>query len=209
MGGQNSVANQFANTMTGGVYNTVVHGQNYKDSAINAYSGGLDKVAGQAMGLGKDLFPGADQIRDPALRMSPEALAAEQAILARQGAIASGEAPSPTAMQYQQALNQAAQAQMQAAASARGVNPALAMRSAGDATMRATAEASREQAVLQEQERRRADEVMAQIAQNQRGGALGVAQANLQARTGYRQGNIDMLSGMGQAGLSAFGGGGK
>jgi hypothetical protein len=205
MGGGGNVFEKAANTMTLGGYDTLVKGKPIDESIVNATTFGMggDAYAGLKKGVG-DLFGGANKIGG--FEMTPEARAAEQAILARQGAIASGEAPSPTAMQYQAALNQAAQAQMQQAASQRGVNPALAMRSAQEQIGQMTAGAAREQAILQEQERRRADEIMAQIAASQRGGALSQAQVNQQAQQAYENRNLGILSGLGGAGMQAAGG---
>jgi hypothetical protein len=161
------------------------------------------------MGSG-GVFGGADSLQNKgAFRLTPEAIQAEREALMANQQIASGQAPSTAAMQYNMALNQAAQAQNQAAASARGVNPALAFRAAADATGQMQAEAAGQSALMAEEERRRAREAIAQMVAAQRGVALQGAQANLGARGEYRKQTFDLLGNLGAAAASAGAGGGK
>lgn len=148
-----------------------------------------------------ELFPGAEKVKG--FEVTPEAKAAEKALIERQMQIASGAAPSVSAMQYAAALDQATKQQQAAAASARGVNPALAFRAASQATAEAQAQAAQQAAIMEEQERRQADELLARVAAAQRGAALEQAKSNQTAQQDYRQGNLDTVSGLGQAMLGA------
>lgn len=164
--------------------------------------GGLGAVGVKPAKL-PQLFPGAEKVKG--FEVTPEAAAAEKALIERQAQIASGAAPSISAMQYSAALDQAAKQQQAAAASARGVNPALAFRAASQATAEAQSGAARQAAIMQEQERRQAEELLARVAAGQRGVALSAATANQAAEQGYRQGNLGIVSGLGQAILGAGG----
>lgn len=142
-----------------------------------------------------------------AFKMTPEAAAAEREAILGLQAQASGQAPSLAAMQFQQNLNQAQMAQAQAAASARGINPALAFRAAADATGQMQAEAAGQSAMMAEEERRRAREALIQAAAAQRGVALQGAQANLASQGQYRQQGFDFLGNLGGSAAKATAGG--
>jgi hypothetical protein len=139
--------------------------------------------------------------------MTPEAAAAEQEAIAAMRAQASGQAPSIAAMQFQQNLDQAQMAQAQAAASARGMNPALAFRAASQASGQMQAEAAGQSAMMAEEERRRAREALIQAAAAQRGAALQGAAQNLQAKEAYRKQTFDFLGNLGGSAAKASSGG--
>ena len=159
----------------------------------------------------KGIFGGANQLDSGGkFQMTPEAQQGEQESLAALRLQASGQSPSVAQMQYNQALQQAAMAQNQAAASARGVNPALAYRAASDATMQAQAQAAGQSALMAEEERRAARQALIQAAAGQRGVALNAANANLGAQSDYRGQTFSFLGSLGGSAASAStGGGGK
>jgi hypothetical protein len=108
---------------------------------------------------------------------------------------AMGQGPMLSQMQYNQALQDAASMGMSAAASARGVNPALAFRSAQMATQEAQANAAQQAAILNEEERRRAQELILGQYSQQRA-------QNIESQQAGQRNLIGALSGMGQAALS-------
>lgn len=113
------------------------------DVALTVGTGGLYGAAKMA-GIG-----GAPQkVKGAGLGFSQNALQAENDVIARQQAIASGQTPSISAMQYQQALDQSNKAGQSMAASARGVNPALAYRAALLASQEANAGAANQAGVM-------------------------------------------------------------
>lgn len=154
------------------------------------------------------MFSGAERIGSGgAFAMTKPAKLGEMEAINALRAQASGRAPSITQQQYQLALQQMAQAQQQAAASARGVNPALAFRAAADATANAQQQAAAQSAIMQEEERRAAQQALIQAAAAQRGVALGGAQSNLQAQGQYRGQTFDFLGNLGSSAAKAAGGG--
>lgn len=118
-----------------------------------------------------------------------------------------GNAPSIAGQQYDIALQQAQQAGMAQAASARGVNPALAFRAANQATQLAQADAAAQSAIMAEEERRRAREALIQAAAAQRGVALQGAAQNLGAKQDYRKQTFDFLGNLGSSATKAGAGG--
>jgi len=148
-------------------------------------------------------FTGAK--RDNSYELSNPAKAAEAQTLARQQAIASGQMPSIGQMAFQQNLQDANQMALSQAATAQGVNPALAFRSAQMAGQQNNAQAAMQGAMMQEQERRAADQQIASMVAAQRGVAANMAGANLQSEQGYRQGNLGMLGSLGNMGATYAG----
>lgn len=118
-----------------------------------------------------------------------------------------GNAPSIAAQQFAMANQQAQQAGLAQAASARGVNPALAFRAANQATQMAQADAAGQSAIMAEEERRAARQALIQAAAAQRGVALQGAAQNLGANQAYRQQTFDIISGLGGAAAKASAGG--
>ena len=155
----------------------------------------------------KGIFGGANQLDSGGkFQMTPEAQQGEQEALAALRLQANGQSPSVAQMQYNQALQQAAMAQNQAAASARGVNPALAYRAASDATMQAQAQAAGQSALMAEEERRAARQALVQAAVGQRGVALQGAAQNLQSQQGYRGQTLGFLGALGGLAVAASSG---
>ncbi len=145
--------------------------------------------AGMAVGL----------IEDKSLKADPTMAAFGQQAAAGLAQVASGQGPSISSMQYQQALADSAAQQQAMAAGARGVNPALAQRNAANATAMSQAEAAQQSAIMAADERRRAQEVLLGAAEQQRSEAMQLRQAQ-QGRL------VQTLSSAGQA---AMGGGKK
>jgi len=141
---------------------------------------------GQKIGVATGLMD------DPNARVDRNLAANTQAVQALVGQTAMGQGPSITGMQLQQAMQQLAQQQQQAAASARGVNPALAMRSAAMATENAQSQAAQQAAILAEEERRRAQELLLNQYGQQRGQQISAAQQGQQRLA-------NLVSGAGQA----------
>lgn len=173
-----------------------------KGGGGNVFKQAGNIVTGGAFGGAQKLGSGGS------FRMTRDAQLGEQQAIRALRDQAAGNAPSISAQQYQMALNQAAQAQQQAAASARGVNPALAFRAAADATAMAQADAAAQSAMMQEEERRMAQQALIQAANAQRGVALGGAQANLASQGQYRGQTFDFLGNLGGSAAKAAGGGG-
>lgn len=130
--------------------------------------------------------------------MSPEAQQGEQEMIARLRAQASGQGPSVTGMQYQQAMGDIAKQQQSAAASSRGVsNAGLLARQAMTGGQQAGVELAGQAAIAKLQEQRSADQEMQKIAANQRSGALQSATLDQQATENAQQRNANFVSGLG------------
>lgn len=129
--------------------------------------------------------------------MSPEVKAAEKKMLARQEAIASGSGPSIGQMQLNQNIDRTNSAAMAMAASQRGAsNPMLAFRQAQIAGQEAQLQGAQEGAVMAEQERRQADQMIGAQAAAQRGVAMQQSNINQQAATNQRAQDKQMIAGL-------------
>lgn len=140
--------------------------------------------------------------------VDPRTLKYEQEMLARQSGIASGAGPSIAQMQFNQNMDQNSHAAMALAASQRGAsNPMLAFRQAQIGNQQAGLEGAQQAAILAEQERRQAEQMIAAQAAAQRGIALNAANANMQSDLAYRNQNMQLLAGVGGTAAKAFAGG--
>jgi hypothetical protein len=134
----------------------------------------------------------------------------EQAAMDRQAAIAAGTAPSIAQMQLNQANQQATQQALAMAASQRGAsNPALAFRQAQIGNQQMGLENAQAGAIMAEQERRAADQFIAQQVSAQRGLAFNQDAQNLENRLKAQKQNADSLVAIGGTAAKASGGGGK
>jgi hypothetical protein len=141
-----------------------------------------------------------------AFGMSGGAKAGERELIERLRAQASGQGPSITGMQYQQAIGDIAKQQQSAAASARGVsNAGLLARQAMMGGQQAGVDLANQAAAAKLQEQRSADQQLANIAAGQRGVALQSASQNQQAQEaaqGRMAGFIGNLAGSGASIMS-------
>jgi hypothetical protein len=158
-------------------------------SVVGNTAGGIMQASGGLLGMGQEGgLLGTGVFGKPAqvagFQMTPEAKKAEADLIKRQQDIAQGKLPS-------QALNQATQAAMATAASARGVaNPALAQRAA----MQQVTQEGLDQAMAQ---RAQADQLLAAQTAAQRGVAFNQAAQNVNAQQAQNQTNAGFISGIG------------
>lgn len=140
-----------------------------------------------------------------AFGMSEGAKLGEQEMINRLRAQASGQGPSITGLQYQQAVGDIAKQQQSAAASARGVsNAGLLARQAMMGGQQAGVDLANQSAAAKLQEQRSADQMMANIAAGQRGVALQSASQNQQAQEAAQQRMAGFVSNIG-AGVARAG----
>lgn len=172
MGRKNDIAKNLASPMTLGMI---------KSDDLSRFGRNVTDSIGLTTPRGVEI--------DPALR------AAAGQVSGQVAQTAMGQGPQLSQMQYNQAMQQLAQQQAQAAASARGVNPALAMRAAADATAQQQAMAAQEAAILGEEERRRAQELLLGQYGQQRS-------QEMQMKEAGRQRFAQTLSAAGQAAIS-------
>jgi len=133
--------------------------------------------------------------------MTSGARQGEQEMIERLRSQASGQGPSITGLQYQQAMGDIAKQQQSAAASARGVsNAGLLARQAMMGGQQAGVDLANQAAAAKLQEQRSADQQLANIAASQRGTALQSASQNQQAQEAAQQ---RMASFVGNVGGSA------
>lgn len=165
--------------------------------------GGFLGIGGQSGFLNTGLFSSGPQ-KIKGFDMSPQTMMAEQQMIDRQNAIASGQAPSYSQMAFNANMDQANQQAMALAASQRGAsNPALAFRQAQIGNQQNSLEASQQAAIMAEQERRQADQLIAAQAAAQRGVAFNQASSNVSNTLQSQKTQADMISGLGQAGAKA------
>jgi hypothetical protein len=169
--------------------------------------GGFLGIGGQAGLLGTGIL-GSGPAKIKGFEVSPQGLAAEKAAMDRQSAIASGMAPSIAQMQLNQANNQATQQALAMAASQRGAsNPALAFRQAQIGNQQMGLENAQAGAIMAEQERRAADQFIAQQVNAQRGVAFKQDAANMQNKLAAQKANAESLIAIGGTAAKASGGG--
>lgn len=140
-----------------------------------------------------------------AFGMSGGAKAGERELIERLRAQASGQGPSITGMQYQQAMGDIAKQQQSAAASARGVsNAGLLARQAMMGGQQAGVDLANQAAAAKLQEQRSADQMMSNIAAGQRGVALQSATQNQQAQEAAQQRMASFVGNVAGSGASMF-----
>lgn len=160
--------------------------------------GGFLGIGGESGFLNTGLF-GTGQKLKSSFDVSPQALQYEKQMLDRQNAIASGQAPSYAQMAMNQNMDATGRQAAAMAASQRGAsNPMLAFRQAQMGNQQAQLEGAQQAALMAEQEKRQADQMIAAQVASQRGVALNADQANLNAKMQGQKNNTDAIVGMGQ-----------
>lgn len=161
--------------------------------------GGFMGIGGKSGFLNTGLFSSGPQ-KVSGFDVSPQGLQYEQQMLNRQNAIASGQAPTYSQMAFNANMDQANQQAMALAASQRGAsNPALAFRQAQIGNQQNTLDASQQAAIMAEQEKRQADQMIAAQIASQRGVAIQQATANQSATLDNQKNQLNAVSGIGQA----------
>lgn len=129
--------------------------------------------------------------------------------MSRQEAIAKGEAPSIAQMQLNQANDQAMKNSLAMAASQRGAsNPALAFRQAQIGNQQMGLENAQAGAIMAEQERRQAEQLIAASLAAKQGVAFQQAQSNQGFQLQAQKNQADFISNLGGSAAKAGGGGG-
>ena len=168
--------------------------------------GGFLGAGGQSGFLNTGLLSSGPQ-KIKGFELSAQNKAYEQSVLDRQNAIATGQAPSIAQMQLQQANQQATQQALALAASQRGAsNPALAFRQAQIGNQQMGLENAQAGAIMAEQERRQADQLIAAQIAAQRGVAMQQANANQSATLASQKNNADFIASVGGSVAKASGG---
>ena len=171
--------------------------------------GGFLGIGGSSGFLNTGLFSSGPQ-KIKGFEMNPSAVAAEQEMINRQRAIASGQAPSIAELQYKQALDDQLKAQQSAVASARGAsNVGLLQRQAMVQGNQMGLDIGRESAAAKLAEQRAADQLLAATAASQRGVAFNQAQMNQQAKLGQQATNANFLGSLASSGAKIATGGGE
>jgi len=169
--------------------------------------GGFLGIGGKSGFLNTGLLSSGPQ-KIKGFSMTQDGRAGEAEAIARQRAIASGQAPSISQMTMNRNVDQINQQAMAMAASQRGAsNPALAFRQAQIGSQQAGLEAAQQGAILAEQERRAADDFLARQAAAQRGVAFQQSATNQQAVTQGQATQAGMISGIAQAAAKSQTGG--
>lgn len=164
--------------------------------------GGFLGIGGQSGFLNTGIFSSGPQ-KVKGFEMNPQVASAERDMIARQNAIASGHGPSIAQMQLNQGMDQNQRAALAMAASQRGAsNPALSFRQAQIGGQQAQLESAQQAAILAEQERRQAEQLIAAQAAAQRGVAFNQAQTNMDATLRNQQQQAQAISGLGQAAVA-------
>lgn len=173
-------------------------------SATNVVSLGVGTKSG-LLGTGV-LSSGPQKIKG--FDMPQQLRQAELDLIARQNAIASGKGNSIAQMQFNQNIDQANMQALALAASQRGAsNPSLAFRQAQLGNQQNMLEASQQGAILAEQERRQAEQLIAATAASQRGVAFQQANANMNSTLAHQKNQADFLASIGGSAAKAAGGG--
>lgn len=170
--------------------------------------GGFMGIGGKSGFLNTGLF-GTGPEAISGFEMTPEMMKYEKAMLERQNAIASGQAPSIAQMQMNQGVDQSQRAALAFAASQRGAsNPALGFRQAQIGNQQAQLEGAQQAAILAEQERRQAEQLIAAQAAAQRGVAFNQASTNIGSKQAHQSAQLGAIVGIGQSAAKASAGGG-
>lgn len=155
------------------------------------------------MGGSGGLFGSSKQKSSGGFKMTGTAQVGEQEALNRLRSI-SGGSSNIAPMQMQANMDMANQQAMALAASQRGAsNPALAFRQAQMMNQQAGLEAAQQAALMGQQERMQANQMLLAQAAAQRGVALNSAVANQQADTQKKQFDANLISGIGQTAVMA------
>lgn len=166
--------------------------------------GGFLGVGGKSGFLNTGLFSSGPQ-KIKGFEMSPQSAQYEQEMMARQNAIASGQAPSYSQMMFNKAQDQNTRNALAMAASQRGMsNPALAFRQAQMASQQANLQGAQDAAIMAEQERRQADQMVASQVNAQRGVAFNQANTNLNSTMQNQQNQLNAISSVGQGAAKAM-----
>jgi len=165
-----------------------------------AYKGGNAATGGKgptSSSLGSpELLGGAAKIKG--FEMPQNLKEAEMQVVQRQSAIAAGAVPSMSQMYMAQSLDQANRQANSLAASQRGTsNASLAFRQAQIGNQQNTLEGSQSAAIMGEQERRQADQLIAAQVGAARGVAMKQASANQLAETSRNEQRMQFLSSAG------------
>lgn len=169
--------------------------------------GGFLGIGGQSGFLNTGLLGSGPQ-KIKGFSMSPAMMKAEQDMIARQNAIASGQGPSIAKMQMGQNIDQANQQALAMAASQRGAsNPMLAFRQAQIGNQQMGLEGAQQAAILAEQERRQAEQLIAAQAAAQRGVAFQQANANMGALQNSQDRNAQAIASIAGSAAKASSGG--
>lgn len=169
--------------------------------------GGFLGIGGQAGFLNTGILSSGPQ-KIKGYEMTAQAKNAEAEMIARQNAIASGQAPGYAGMFMGQANDAASRQALALAASQRGAsNPALAFRQAQIGNQQMGLENAQQAALLDQQQRMQADQIIAAQAAAQRGVGLQQAQTNLGAYQGNQKMNADFIASLGGSAMKASGGG--
>ena len=171
--------------------------------------GGFLGIGGTSGFLNTGLFSsGPEKVKG--FEMNPNATAAEQEMINRQRAIATGQAPSIAELQYKQALDDQMKAQQSAVASARGAsNVGLLQRQAMIQGNQMGLDVARESAAAKLAEQRAADQLIAATAASQRGVAFNQAQINQQAKLNQQDTNARFLGSLASSTAAMASGGGS
>lgn len=177
---------------------------------VSAYKGataGTKAPTSTSLGI-PSLLPKASKV--DGFQMPTNLKDAEMQMIQRQALIASGQGNSIAQMAMNKNMDQITNQNLAFAASQRGSSdPALAFRQAQIMNQQAGLEAGQSGAMMAEQERRQADQMIAAQAASQRGVALQQAMSNQAASNAQRAQNMQLIGGLaGTAGMMAMGGGG-
>lgn len=162
-------------------------------------SGGFLGAGAESGFLNTGLFSsGPKKIKG--FEMSQALKTAEQDMINRQAAIASGNAPSIAQMSFDKYLQDTQKAAMSMAASQRGAsNPALAFRTAQLANQESQLQGAQQGAIMAEEERRQADQMIGAQAASQRGVALDQSKTNISNKLASQKQQADFLGNAGAA----------
>lgn len=159
--------------------------------------GGFLGIGGESGFLNTGLL-GSGPKKIKGFEMSGPLRQAEDDMIARQNAIASGQGKSISQMQFDRNIDQSNQQALALAASQRGAsNPMLAFRNAQMLNQQNTMEGAQQGAILAEQERRQAEQLIAAQAASQRGVAFNQATTNQGAKLQGQAQNAQAIAGLG------------
>lgn len=154
------------------------------------------------MGGSGGIFGSPKQKASGAFKMTSQGANGERQSLERLNAIASGATPSIGQMQMGANVDMANQQALALAASQRGAsNPMLAFRQAQMANQQMGLEGAQQAAIMGQQEKMQANQMLLAQAAAQRGVALNSATANQQADSTKRGQELSMISGLGQGAM--------
>ena len=192
MGGKKGFVTNYVNSWVKNPVENLLTGGN-----VALYKGTKEEIGDKL----PEIFPGASKVKG--FNMPQNLQEAEAQMIQRQAAIASGQAPSITEMQYNKALENQLRANQSAVASARGVsNAGLLNRQAMIQGQQAGLDLASESAAARLAEQRTADQMIAAQAAAQRGVALQQTIANQQAATAQRGQNLGIIGSLAGSGAT-------